>query len=309
MNIGILEASDFSKKAIAQLSNLGNVELYSGSELSKFLVNKEIIFVRLNFNIDGKFLDLAPELKYICSPTTGLNHIDLDHCKNIGISIISLKGETDFLNTIRATPEHTLGLILALRRNYHGAFLSLESSNWDRNPYRGYEIYGSNVGIIGFGRVGKILANYLECMGANVGFYDIDTTIYSNNIKSFSSIEDLIESNETVVLCSSYIEENGSVLNKKEIDLLKGKYFINTARAELTDENYLTEKALIGHFKGIATDVIQLEQSTQINLNRWLMASKEYNVIVTPHIGGATYTSMAKTEEFIVEKLANSIGK
>jgi lactate dehydrogenase-like 2-hydroxyacid dehydrogenase len=61
---------------------------------------------------------------------------------------------------------------------------------------------------------------------------------------------------------------------------------------------------LEGHFKGIATDVIQNEQSTQVNLKNWLEASEKFNVIITPHIGGATYSSMSRTEDFIASKLA-----
>ena len=307
MNIGILEPSDFSAIALSQLSKIGNVELFIGNDLHQFLNEKEVLFVRLNFDIDAKLLSLAPHLKFICSPTTGLNHIDLEYCQVKGINVLSLKGETDFLNTIRATPEHTLGLILALKRNYQSAFLNLENTNWDRNPYRGYEIYGSGIGIIGLGRVGKILASYLVNMGANVGFYDIDDSIDSGQLKRFATLTDLIEFNQTIVLCSSYIQENGSIINKEEIERLKGKYFINTARAELTDEMSLSKMALIGHFKGIAIDVIQHEQSTQVHLNTWLEAAKKFNVIITPHIGGATYNSMSRTEEFVVSKLINLI--
>ena len=306
MKIGILEPADFSSIASHKLSKIGSIENYSGEKLEEFLSNKEIIFVRLNFDINKGFLEAGPNLKYICSPTTGLNHIDVNYCQSKGIEIISLKGETDFLNTIRATPEHTLGLILALKRNYNFAFLKTDNSEWNRNPYRGYEIYSSKIGIVGFGRVGKILSSYLKNMGASVAFYDINKDIQEEGVHKFDSIESLIDACETVVLCSSYTVEYGSIINEKEIDALKNKYFINTARAELTNEAYLSQRALEGHFKGIAIDVIQNEQSAQNNLKSWLEAADKYNVIVTPHIGGATYSSMNRTEEFISDKLLMS---
>ena len=304
MNIGILEPLDFSTIALQKLSKIGAIENYNGENLENFLSNKDIIFVRLNFDINQELLKSAPNLKYICSPTTGLNHINVDFCENQGIEIISLKGETDFLNTIRATPEHTLGLIMALKRNYNFAFLNSNNPEWDRNPYRGYEIYGSSIGIIGFGRVGKILAKYLKNMGATVGFFDINNEIDQDGIQKFDSKESLIDACDTIVLCSSYSDEYGSIINEKEIDALKNKYFINTARAELTNELYLSQKALNGHFKGIAIDVIQNEQNQQNNLQNWLVAADKFNVIITPHIGGATYSSMNRTEDFITDKLA-----
>lgn len=308
MKIGILEPVDFSEAAIKELSQYGELEKFDGHNLNQFLKDKEVLFIRLNYDINKAFLNQAPCLKYICSPTTGLNHIDLDYCKQKAVAIISLKGEIDFLETIRATPEHTLGLILALKRNYRSAFLNTNNSIWDRNLYRGFEIYGSHIGIIGLGRVGKILSKYLTCMGAHVAYYDINPNVNDEDIKKYSSIPALISSCDTIVLCSSYLEENGVIINQEEIALLKKKYFINTARAELTNETYLSQMALEGHFKGIAVDVIQGEQSTQENLKKWILAADSFNVIITPHIGGATYTSMNRTEEFIELQLKKLIG-
>ena len=118
MQVGILEAKDFSKDAISKLSEIANVELYKSDNINIFLENKEVLFIRLDYFIDKNFLDKAKKLKYICTPTTGLNHIDLALCKERGVEIISLKGEYEFLSTIRATPEHTFGLVMSLLRNY-----------------------------------------------------------------------------------------------------------------------------------------------------------------------------------------------
>lgn len=141
MQIGILEPKDFSKKALSALSNIGSVELFSGLELGNFLVNKKVLFIRLSYFVDKNFLDKAKSLKYICTPTTGLNHIDLNECKKNNIKIISLRGEYKFLSNIRATPEHTFGLVLSLLRNYKKSFLSKHNQAWDREKYKGFELY------------------------------------------------------------------------------------------------------------------------------------------------------------------------
>lgn len=305
MNIGILEPSDFSELALDKLRTLGNVSLFE-KDIQQFVSDKEVLFVRLGHHLDQSFLSQAKSLKVICTPTTGLNHIDLEYCKTNEIKIISLKGETDFLNTIRATPEHTIGLLIALKRNYKNAFLSKQNNVFDRNPYKGFEIFGSNVGIIGMGRVGSILAGYLKAMSANVYYFDSVEKDNCIDCIKMSGINELINVCDTVFLCASYDEKQGSILNSGELEKLKDKYFINTARAELTDEIKLIELALTGHFKGLAIDVIQNEQSVNNNLNLLLEAAEKFNVIVTPHIGGATYTSMHRTEVFIAEKLSES---
>jgi D-3-phosphoglycerate dehydrogenase / 2-oxoglutarate reductase len=307
MNIGILEPDGFSNSAKDVLSRLGKVETYKGGDLVRFVKNKSILFVRLNIQINRALIDAAPDLTHICSPTTGLNHIDVDYCRKQHIEIVSLKGEFRFLKTIRATPEHTLGLLLALKRHYKDAFLNTRNSEWNRDSYRGYEIFKSKIGIIGLGRVGALLASFLKPMGAEVGYYDTKRSIKKKGLLRYDSIQALIGSSDTVILCSSYSAETGSIIGETEINAMKGKYFINTARAELTDEDFLAQKAINGHFKGIAVDVILDEQSGRKNLKKWLKAAEVHNVIVTPHIGGATYSSMCRTEEFITEKLIRGI--
>lgn len=303
MKIGILEPRDFSLKAIELLTGIGDVSLYSKGSVRDFISDKEVLFVRLAHQLSAGLLSAAGELKYLCSPTTGFNHLDTEYCRSRQIEIISLKGETRFLNTIRATPEHTLGLILALLRNYRHAFLSEHNKDWDRDKYRGEEVYGKKIGFIGMGRVAKLVSGYLRSMGAEIGFYDIQAVKHRRFETCFKQMDDLLEWADISVLTASYIPEKGSILNAREIDKLKGKYLINTARAELTDEAYLLEKITKNHFKGIALDVIQKEQEDQNNLNALLRAAEGKNVLITPHIGGATYSSMGRTEEFIAEKL------
>lgn len=303
MQIGILEPKDFSKVALEKLSEIGDVALFDGNNLNKFISNKDIIFTRLKYFLDTNFLDSALNLKYICSPTTGLNHLDLDTCNQKKIKVISLKGEFEFLSTIRATPEHTFGLVLSLLRNYKDVFLSKNSIKWDREKYKGFELSSNSVGIIGFGRVGRQLSKYFEAFDTKVYFYDIDQSIKeANNSIKLNSIKDLIEKSNIVILSASYCSNNFEFFDKKYIDLLEDKYFINTARGELVEESYLLQKIDQSYFKGVALDVMQNEQSLN-NLDELMNLTNKRNFILTPHIAGATYSSMYRTEEFIVDKL------
>lgn len=307
MQIGIFEHKDFSRKALEILNPIGTLSLYTGQDQSEFLSNKEVLFVRLATRIDDCVLQKATKLKFICSPTTGLNHIDLRACADRGIQIVSLKGESAFLSQIRATPEHTIGLTLSLIRNYKAAFLGQNNHQWDRDRFKGDELYGNSVGIIGFGRVGKILARYLEAFDANVTFYDIDDSINEiYNAKRLSHVAELITTSNIVILTASYSESNSYFIGKTYIDLLKQKYFVNTARGELVDERYLIAKIKEKWFKGVALDVIESEQSVN-RLREILEHTTTTNLIVTPHIAGATYSSMYKTEEFIARKLVQLI--
>ena len=309
MRIGILEPKDFSEAAKKSLKKLGNIFLFNNNKLSKFIEDKDILFIRLTHLIDKKFLDQSPNLKYICSPTTGLNHIDLRKCKKNGIEVISLKNERNFLKNVRATPEHTFGLTLSLIRHYKKAFLNQKNNKWNKEFFIGSELYKNRIGIIGFGRVGKILSKYFHVFGAKVFFFDKDNSVKGafGAIKK-NSIKDVINNSNIIILSASFSKSNKSFFDKKYIDLLNNKFFINSSRGELIDEDYLISKIKKNFIKGIAIDTISNEQSNN-NLKSLLKLSNKHNLIITPHISGTTYNSIHKTEEFIVKKLIKIVGK
>lgn len=302
MRIGILEPDGFSDAARANLSGLGEVDVFDGRDVGRFLADKNVLFVRLGRRVDGEFLDMAPKLGFLCSPTTGHTHIDLDALARRGVRLLSLQGETEFLNGIRATPEHAIGLMLALLRNYRTAFLDTDNDHWDRDRCRGEELYRQPVGLIGFGRVGRRVAAYLKAFDASVGYYDPGVTEAPTGVTRFDSVQALIAASRVVVLAASYQQGMLPILDRTAIAALAGKYFVNVARGELVDEPALLDAVEQGKLAGCAVDVISGETSENRRA-RWIEATQHRNLIVTPHIGGATFSSMRATEEFIAEKL------
>lgn len=309
MQIGILEPKDFSQKAMEDIHEIGEISLFDGKDFDNFIVNKEVLFIRLAYFIGKEFLDKAKSLKYICTPTTGLNHLDLEELNTRNIKIISLQNEYEFLKTIRATPEHTFGLVLSLLRNYKNCFLKEENFHWDRDKYKGHELYKKKIGIIGYGRVGSILAKYFKAFDSEILYYDIDLSIKSKIASKEKSVKDVITKSDIVILSASYSPEYHQFFDKKKIDLLFGKYFINTSRGELVDEKYLLNKIQDNFFAGVAIDVIQNETNRVNILQELIKYSQGQNVIITPHIAGATYESMWKTEEYIMKKLREDLCK
>ncbi len=303
MQIGLLESQDFSEEVLESLKKIGDVSLFDSKDLDAFILDKEVLFIRLNYYISLEFLTKAKQLKYICTPTTGLNHIDLIECQKRNIKVVSLKDEYHFLKTIRATPEHTIGLIIGLLRNYAQAINVGSIKECNRELYKGEELYQNNVGIIGFGRVGKILSSYLEVFGAKVLFYDIDEKIEGDgHAVKVNSIRELIDHSKIIVLSASYSIEFDGFIDKLLLGMMRNRYFINIARGELVDESHLLEKIKEGFFKGVALDVVRNE-TNPLEYDKWINVDSSINFIHTPHIAGATYESMQKTEQFIFQKL------
>jgi D-3-phosphoglycerate dehydrogenase len=302
VQIGILEPDRFDPLAIVKLEAIGRVVIYEGGDLQTFLNPLQVLFVRLAHQIDAKFLLKAPLLRYLCSPTTGHTHLDESALASRGIKIISLRGEQVFLEGIRATPEHTFGLLLALMRRYRGAFSHVQAGGWNRDLFRGEELFGQRVGIVGLGRVGYRVATYCEAFGAMISFVDTHDMPANRSWQRLSSIQNLISNNRIIILCASYINGDAPILGKSEIDLLRDHYLVNTARGELVDEDALLVAIESEQLAGVATDVLSYEIGSN-HLARWNELSNKRNVILTPHIGGATFTAMSKTENFIVKKL------
>lgn len=306
MRIGILEPKGFSQEALIRLGMFGDVQSYDGNDLAAFLEPVEALFVRLAYHIDDTFLDLSPRLRWLCSPTTGHNHINEGALLERGIQLLSLRGEREFLETVRATPEHTFGLCIALLRRYRSAIDSVSCGEWDRNTCIGEELFGSQVGIIGLGRVGYRLATYFTAFGAHVNWYDPADVPFLSEWNRAQDVLDLIKKSRIIVLCANYHPGQKPIIGIDEINSMKGCFFVNTARGELVDEGSLLAALSLDLFAGVAIDVITNETSeNRLSAWRGLLAGR--NLILTPHIAGATSTSMRRTENFVVEKLARAV--
>lgn len=308
MQIGVLEPDGFSSEARFRLSRIGSVEVYEGGDMAAFLAPLDALFIRLAHRIDGAFLSLAPRLRWLCSPTTGHNHIDEQALLSRGVRLLSLRGERRFLESIRATPEHTFGLMLALLRRYKGAIDDVAAGHWNRDPFRGEELNGNRVGIIGLGRVGYRVAAYCSAFGAKVAWCDPADVPSEPEWTRLPDVQSVIEASRLVVLCASYSAAQAPIIGKEEVNSLSGRYFINTARGELVDEPFLLAALSGNRLAGAAIDVIAGENSNN-RLDDWCALMPGRNLIVTPHIGGATFDSMARTEQFIAEKLLAAVAE
>lgn len=307
MQVAVLEPVGFSNEVRDMLSLHGaSLSIYTGTDLSNFLAPAQALFVRLAHKIDAEFLEMAPELRFLCSPTTGLNHIDLRALQSRGIKLLSLRGEREFLETIRATPEHTFGLILALLRKYGNAFSQTAGGGWNRDSCRGEELLGNSVGIIGLGRVGYRVASYCEAFGANVCWYDSADVLSHPSWEKVRDIGSVIYRSRIVVMSADHKAGQAPLIGEVEIKALRGKYFVNTARGELIDEPKFLSAIKSNDFAGVAVDVITNENGDN-RLAEWQSLLQGRNVLLTPHIGGATVNSMERTEMFIAQKLIGAM--
>src|SRR5205823_3158989 len=152
----------------------------------------DIVWFRLAQRVDRTFFEPPPRCRILAVPVTGLDHIDLDACAENQVRVVSLRGEYDFLKDIRATAELTIGLTLALLRQISAAAADVLAGNWNRDAFRGRELYGKTIGLVGVGRLGKIAAGYFRSFGAEVIGYDPRPDFPHEAAERIDSLPDLL---------------------------------------------------------------------------------------------------------------------
>lgn len=308
LNTLILEPQNYNPRAIDIYKSIGKL-FY---ERKNNYTDIDILVVRLSFKLSANYLKKFKRLKYIVSPTTGLNHIDTDYCYVNGIIIISLKGENMFMEKINATPEFTFSLMLSLIKNIYSAGFDIKKEkifNLNRLNYLSKEFNELKIGIAGCGRVGKKVYKYCEDLNLNVVTFDPykdDVYFLENNIKRYKRIKPFLESIDVLVICISYSLDNINYFCREKLNFLKkGTILINTSRGEVIDENAVLDMLNDGILHSVALDVLSTENSNNEILHNKLLnyAERNNNLLITPHIAGASKKSMFLTELYVAQKL------
>ena len=310
MKVLIAESSGFSPAALAVVRSAADViEVdVDRAGLLAACADADVLWVRLRNRIDAEVFDAAPRLKTVVTPTTGLNHIDLEETARRGIQVVSLKGEIAFLKDVRATAELTVGLLLALLRQVPAAAADVRDGNWDRDSFQGRELYGKTVGIVGYGRLGHIVARYLQAfdMRVLVTDPDLDPEDMEPGLTKVP-LAKLLRESEIVSLHVNLCDDTIAFFGRDEFEAMpSGSWFINTARGELVDEQALLDALESGRLAGAALDVLSDEESTGLAGHPLVEYAKTHpQLIITPHIGGCTADSMAKTERFLAGRVVS----
>ncbi len=222
-------------------------------------------------DITDETVDLYPNVKYICSPTTGHTHLKISPFK-YNIKLITLREEPEFMKSITSVSEFTIHLLLRCARELSDPPLKLS---------------GKSIGIIGEGRVGTQVGAICEAMGMNVKYFDRQHN--KHYLKSIFRYSDFI----SIHLSENLLTRN--LINKMYIDLMRpGSFFINTARPSIVNELALYEAIKEKRIKGVASDVS--EPNSPLNCSH-------PRIILTSHIGGRCLDDRIATDNFIIDKL------
>ena len=267
------------------------------------------IIIRSRIPLDKNFLENAQNLKFIARVGAGMENIDLETAKNLGISLInSPEGNRD------SVAEHVVAMLLILMNRLFIASEEVKNGIWKREENRGDELLGKTFGIIGYGNMGKATAKRLSGFGVEVIFYDILPNLEDEFAKQVS-LEELQERADILSLHIPLDASTKYLVDENFISKMKKNfYLVNTARGKNVKTSALVDALKSGKVKAAALDVLEYEKSSFENLDtstslsarnkedlQFLLESNQ--VIVTPHIAGWTHQSKEKLAQFIVDKI------
>jgi D-3-phosphoglycerate dehydrogenase len=264
----------------------------------------EVLITRFGHRMDKELFAAAPRLRVLVSATTGLDHIDLEAAADCGVEVLSLDGETEFLEGLSATAELTWGLLLAVSRHIPQAADSVKEGIWDRDAFKGNELRGKRLGILGMGRLGRMVAEYGRVFGMVVAAYDPYASDWPTGVELHSAAEDLMEDAQVLSIHVPLNDETRGLMDKDMLSRLpEGAVLINTSRGAVVAEAALLSALGSGHLAGAGLDVVAEELCGGPSQALLAYARDHGNLIITPHMGGATVESMEKAEVFIAHKL------
>ena len=280
----VLVAEPIAESGVELLRREFDVELgfeLTQDELGERIGEFDALLIRSGTKVTAELIARAERLKVIGRAGTGVDNVDVEAATKRGI-IVANAPESNSV----AAAEHTIALALALYRNVPRAHASLAAGRWERSEFKGRELYGKTLGVIGFGRIGQLVAQRAMAFGMEVVAYDkfvAAERFRELGIEGVGSTEELYRRADIITIHLPRTAETVNWIDADAISRMKtGVMIINAARGELVDLEALEEGLESGKVAGAALDVFPREPMTEHPL------FGRGDVVVTPHLGAAT---------------------
>jgi D-3-phosphoglycerate dehydrogenase len=308
----LLGESRFALSARAVLERAGDVVRFDNPQaFLERLPEADAVVLGLELHLRGETLARAERLRVIASRTSQLRHLDVEEAARRGIEVLSIEPDAPALRETTSTAEETIALLLALVRNIPWAFGAVKEERWERVRYGGRELRGKTIGLVGFGRLGRMVAGYAQAFGMRVVAHDpyvAEDDLVERGVEPVS-LERLLRESDVVSLHCTWSAATRGLIGARELEVMReDAVLVNTARGEITDEAALLGALESGSIAGAAVDTLagELPDGGHLVGNALVEYARAHeNLIVLPHLGGATREATERTQLFISERLVH----
>ncbi|MCC7193593.1 MAG: phosphoglycerate dehydrogenase [Phycisphaeraceae bacterium] len=283
----ILAADKLADEGLDYLRSQPDVELVNKPglkepELAAIAGEHDAMIVRSGVTVTAKVLENPGRLRIIARAGVGVDNIDLEAATSRGILVVN-SAEASTITTA----EHAFALLMALARNIGPAYKTMAEGGWDRNRFNGRQLSGKVLGVVGFGRIGRTVAERALAFGMQVVAYDpfyAQPTAMDGKVKMFPSFIDLAPHADILTFHVPLTDQTRGLLNRESFcKCRKGVLVVNASRGGVVDESSLIPAIEAGQCGGAALDVFESEPPTADNPLR-----KHAKILLTPHLGAST---------------------
>lgn len=296
--INVLVCDGMEKNALNKLKEDGFVVLdkhFEKEELLNNIGNFDVAIVRSATKVTKDVIDKAAEgkLKAIVRAGVGLDNIDVKYATEKGIKVFNTPKASSI-----SVAELTIGHMLCISRFINTANVTMIDGKWEKKKYKGTEIFGKTLGLIGFGRISREVAKRANALGMEVIYYDILGKCETEETYEYYPLEDLLKRADFISLHVPFDKEKGALIGKDQFEIMKdGVYIVNCARGGVIDEDALLDSLNKGKVAAAALDVFENEPKPKEEI------VNHERVSVTPHIGGATKEAQKRIGKEILDIL------
>ncbi len=271
------------------------------AELLALLVDVPALIVRNRTQVDAELLANAPKLRAVGRLGVGLDNINMAACKARGIAVYPATGANDI-----SVVEYVIGAMLTLLRGAFAATGEVIDGKWPRTRLLGREAAGKQMGIVGFGAIGRKVGAAAAALGMRVVAYDPNMPeadrIWGTEP---ADIDTLLRASDVVSLHVPLTAGTKNLLDRAAIARMKrGVILINAARGGVLDEAAVADALRSGALGGAALDVFTQEP---LSKERAQVFAGCPNLILTPHIGGLTQEANVRVSTMVAEKIRDHL--
>jgi D-3-phosphoglycerate dehydrogenase len=275
----------------------------SPDDLKKKIGSYDVLIVRSRTKVTKDVLEGAAKLKLIGRVGVGMDTIDVAAAEAKGIKVIN----TPQMSTI-AVAELVISMMLNLIRGTHLANESVKKGQWEKKKFQGGELNGKTLGVVGFGRIGRAVAERAKAFGMKILVYDVvvdEAGLKRLGGERIAAIEELFTRSDIVTLHIPLILETRKLINPKSLQLFKtGAFLVNASRGEVVDTAALLEALKSKKLAGAAVDVYENEPPKE-TWEKELVSLP--SVVATPHIGAQTKEAQVAGAIMVAENIINLI--
>lgn len=284
MRIVLPDKINVTEHYIEKIKQLGAdvyLDLPDENELKNRIRDAEIITASY-VSITEDIINTASNLRFIIVPAVGYEWVNVSYAAEKGITVLNCPTFNS-----QAVAEHAMSLLMAVNRNIGVSMSDLRAGNWNPQRFIGYELAGKQVGLIGYGNIGKRIEKLAVALKMSVKFV--------NSRSTPEDIDKLVKNSDFVIICAPLTEATKNLLNKHRLRLFKPRaVLVNVGRGAIVDQQELINLLKTNKIRGAGLDVYDGEPLTGIPNETIIGLASLPNVIATPHIGYSTVEMMDK---------------